>query len=63
MPPPSAQTKSKLVRALVAVRARAVGCFRVYSRLVDGDRDAEREVWDGTKEIVRWLEERGARIP
>jgi len=40
-----------------------VGCFRVYSRLVDGDRDAEREVWDGTKEIVRWLEERGARIP
>ena len=63
LPLPNAQTKHKLVRALVDVRARAVGCFRVYLRLVDGDRGVEREKRDGTKEIVRWLEARGARIP
>ena len=54
-PPPNAQTKRKLVRALVDVQARAVGCLMAYLAMVDGDGAIEKK--DRTKEIVRWMSE------
>jgi len=51
-------TKRKLVRALVDVWARAVGCLRMMGQ----DEDGDEKRMGGTKVIVRWLEANGARI-
>ena len=51
-PLPNARTKRQLVRALVDVQARAVGCLRACSI----------EKKDRTREMVRWMNEE-ARIP
>jgi len=55
-------TKRKLVRALVDVWARAVGCWWTYLRMMDQDEDGDEKRMGGTKVIVRWLEANGARI-
>jgi len=44
LPLPNARTKRQLVRALVDVQARAVGCLRAYLAMVDGTGPSRRRI-------------------